>query len=172
MADEPATGAEPSGEPQQQPEAPRNEEPKDTPLGTEGEKALDIWKQRAKEAEKVAKDARAALEAREEAEKSDLEKAQGKVQKAEGAKAEAEAKLLRYEVASEKEIPAKLVPLLTATDREGLEAQADLILENAPKQPENPDFGGGAREPAPENKTPEEEHNALIAKLFTGDSTT
>lgn len=102
-----------------------------------------------------------------EANASELEKAQGKATKAERERDEARALLLRYEVAQEKEVPAKLVPLLTATDKAGLEAQADLILENAkPGDTPPPDFDGGPREPAPSTKTPEQEHNDLVLGLF------
>ena len=99
-----------------------------------------------------------------EANASELEKAQSKTKKETERAETAEAKLLRYEVAQEKEIPAKLVPLLTATDKESLEAQADLIHENA--KPENPDFDGGTRQPAPESKTPEEQHNQQLLQML------
>jgi hypothetical protein len=58
------------------------------------------------------------------------------------------------------------VPLLTATTREDLEAQADLILENA--KPATPEFDGGARETAPTPKSPEQDHNDLAVQLFGG----
>lgn len=99
----------------------------------------------------------------EQANASELEKAQGKLSKAEQAAASAEAKLLRYEVANDKEVPAKLVPLLTATTKEDLEAQADLILENA--KPANPDFDGGTREPTPDPLTPEQQHSKLLLQM-------
>lgn len=90
---------------------------------------------------------------------TELEKANKAKTKAEQDAAEAKTKLLRYEVAQEKEVPAKLVPLLTATDKEGLEAQADLILENA--KPDNPDFDGGARQAPPDPQTPEQQAQAV-----------
>lgn len=95
---------------------------------------------------------------------TEIEKANRAKTKAEQDAAEAKTKLLRYEVAQEKEVPAKLVPLLTATDKESLEAQADLILENA--KPAEPSFDGGAREPAPEPKTPEEQHNQQLLQML------
>lgn len=110
------------------------------------------------------KGAAAKLAEIEQANASELEKAQGRATKVEKELAEAQAKLLRHEVAAEKEVPAKLVPLLTATGKEELEAQADLILENA--KPASSDFGGGAREPAEETLTPEQEHNRLFLKAL------
>ena len=118
----------------------------------------------------AARKARQELEAKlsefEERDKSALEKAQGKITKAEQRAADAEAKLLRFEVATEKQVPAKLVALLTGTTREELEAQAALILENA--KPADPDFDGGPRDPSPPAKTPEDAHNEFVMGLFGG----
>lgn len=111
---------------------------------------------------KARQDLEAKIAEFEERDKSETEKLTGKITKAEQKAAEAESKLLRYEVAQEKNVPAKLVPLLTGQTREDLEAQAALILEN-PK-PAEPDFDGGPREPAGPAKTPEEEHNELFLK--------
>ncbi len=104
----------------------------------------------------------AKLEEIENANASELEKAQKKAAEAERIANESTAKLLRFEVANDLEVPAKLVPLLTATDREGLEAQANLILENA--KTATPNFDGGARKPAEEELSPEEAHNKLFLK--------
>lgn len=100
-----------------------------------------------------------------EKDKSESEKLAGKLTKAEGERDDARSQLLRFTVAQEKEVPAKLVPLLTATSREDLESQADLILENA--KPADPDFDGGPREPAPEPKTPNEAHQDFLRGLFS-----
>jgi hypothetical protein len=116
----------------------------------------------------AARKARQDLEAKiaefEERDKSELEKLTGKITKAEQRALEAEAKLLRFEVATEQNVPSKLVPLLTGKTREELEAQAALILENA--KPADPDFDGGTRDPAGPAKTPEQEHNELVGALF------
>ena len=116
----------------------------------------------------AARKARQELEAKlaefEERDKSDLERLTGKITKAEQRAAQAEAKLVRFEVAAEKQVPARLVPLLTGTTREELEAQAALILENA--KPADPDFDGGTRDPAPPAKSPEDEHNSFISALL------
>lgn len=95
---------------------------------------------------------------------SELEKAQKVAEKAQTEAASAATKLLRFEVAQEKEVPAKLVPLLTATSKEELEAQADLLLENV--KPETPSFDGGSREPVEEPLTPEQEHNKLFLQAL------
>jgi hypothetical protein len=110
------------------------------------------------------------LEEFEERDKSELEKAQGKVAKAEQTAAEATAKLLRFEVASEKKVPAEAVDFLQGSTREDLEASADKILAlvNKPDDKDTkPDFDGGAREPAPESD-PVSSHNELITKLTAG----
>jgi hypothetical protein len=102
-----------------------------------------------------------------EANASEIEKAQNKATKAEERATNAEAKLLRFEVAAEKNVPPKLVPLLTATSKEELEGQADLILENAkPGDTPPPDFDGGTREPAPETRKPEDSHDDLALSIL------
>jgi hypothetical protein len=119
---------------------------------------------------KAAQEAQAILQEREDAEKSELERAQGKLAKTEKELAEARTVLLRNEVADELEVPSKLRPLLTGASKEDLEAQARLIIENATK-PEEPTFDGGPRDPSPDPKTPEGAHSELIAGLFGGKST-
>jgi len=111
-----------------------------------------------------AQEAKTRVEEYENAQRSELEKAQAKTTKAEQRAAEFEAKLLRFEVATEKQVPPRLVPLLTGKTREELEAQAALLLENV--KPADPDFDGGPREPAGPPKTPEEEHNDFFLKLM------
>lgn len=167
MADE-STGATPAPESASAPDStPAATE--DAPLGEAGQKALDAFKARAREAEAKLKELEplaARAQELEDANKSELEKLTGKLSKTEKEAAEAKARLLRYEVAAEKEVPSKLVPLLTASSKEELEAQADLILENAKPAEPAPDFDGGAREPAPEAKTPEEQHNENVLALL------
>jgi hypothetical protein len=163
-------GQEPESNPQEgQEPTPAPAESK-TPEPT-GEKVFDAAyvAELRKEAAKYrteAQEAKGKAEEYENAQKSELEKAQGKLSKVEQAKSEAEAKLLRYEVAQEKEVPAKLVPLLTGSTKEELESQANLILENVKAGESKPDFDGGAREPVAEPLSPEAQHNKDILGLF------
>jgi hypothetical protein len=113
----------------------------------------------------------AELDSIKEANASELEKAQGKATKAEQRAEKAEARLLRFEVAKDKEIPAEAVDLLSGSSREDLEASADKILNLVKSRNDNtaPDFDGGARDPAPEPLSPEEQHNRdIVAALFSG----
>ena len=100
----------------------------------------------------------------EEASATELEKAQKKATQLEAQLADTQASALRMEVASEKELPAKLVPFLTATDRDGLTEQANTLLENL--KPANPDFDGGPREPTPDPVSPEAAHNDLFLQAL------
>jgi hypothetical protein len=162
MADEATTPAEPGQEP-----AAATQEPGQEPTGkTFDENYVKQLRAENAAARKARQDLEAQLAEFEERDKTALQKAEGKVTKAEQRAAEAEAKLLRYEVATEKQVPAKLVPLLTATSREDLEAQAALILENA--KPADPDFDGGTRDPAPTAKSADQEHNEFISALLGG----
>lgn len=164
MADE--EGATPESTPDP---APATE---DTPLGEAGEKALEAFKQRAREAEARIKELEPlAAQAREieEAQKSEVQKAQDKLAKEAEARKAAETRLLRYEVAAEKEVPADALDFLVGDTREELEAKADKLLELVKSRNENdsqPDFDGGPREPAEDPKTPEQAHNELAAALF------
>lgn len=129
--------------------------------------ALASERKAAKEAQKRAEAAEAKVAEYEEANKSEIEKLAARADKADQAKADAEARLLRFEVAAEKQVPQKLVPLLTASSKQDLEVQADLILENAASSPP-PDFDGGARQVAPEPKSPEQAHSDLLVHELFG----
>lgn len=117
------------------------------------------------------KAAKGRLDEIEESNRTEVEKAQGKLTKAEERAAAAEAKLARFEVAKDKSVPAAAVDFLQGNTREELEASADKLLELVKKEEGGdtpPDFNGGPREPAPENKTPDQAHAELVTKLFTG----
>lgn len=104
----------------------------------------------------------------EEANKSELEKAQGKATKAEQRAAEAEAQLIRFEVAADKQLPKELVPRLRGNTREELEADADELLnlvKNRTETETKPDFDGGAREPAPETDPAKGFNDSALAAL-------
>ena len=163
MADE--EGATPESTPDP---APATE---DQPLGEAGEKALEAFKQRAREAEARIKELEPlAAQAREieEAQKSEVQKAQDKLAKEAEARKAAESKLLRFEVAAEKEVPADALDFLVGDTREELEAKADKLLELVKSRNETdsqPDFDGGPREPTDDPKTPDQAHSDLILKL-------
>ncbi|MCX4886048.1 hypothetical protein [Streptomyces sp. NBC_00847] len=72
----PPAGPDPATPPTPAPEpgTPPKDGDGDNPLGPEGEKALGIWKTRAKEAEDLAKDQAAKLKAYEDAEKTEAER--------------------------------------------------------------------------------------------------
>jgi transcriptional regulator len=106
------------------------------------------------------KAAAAKLEEIEAANATELEKAQKKNAELEARLAETSAAALRQKVAAENELPAKLVPFLTATDEEGLAEQAATLLENL--KPATPDFDGGTREPPADAKPPEIAHNDVF----------
>jgi transcriptional regulator len=110
------------------------------------------------------KAAAAKLEEIESANATELEKAQKKAAELEARLAENSASALRQKVAMEKELPAKLVPFLTATDEEGLAEQAATLLENL--KPETPDFNGGTREPAAPPESPEVAHNKVFLQAL------
>jgi len=156
------TGQEPT--PEVTDETPEVQETKAEPKVFDESYVKELRAEAAKN-RKAAQEAQAILQEREDAEKSELERAQGKLSQTEKELAEARTVLLRNEVADELEVPSKLRPLLTGSSKEELEAQANLILENAAK-PTEPQFDGGTREPSPDPKTPEEAHAELVAGML------
>jgi NADPH-dependent glutamate synthase beta subunit-like oxidoreductase len=124
---------------------------------------------------KVAQEAQAKVEEFESANQSELEKLTGKLTKEEAARKAAETRLLRFEVAAEKEVPADALDFLVGDTREELEAKADKLLELVKSRNETnsqPDFDGGPREPTDDPKPPDQAHNDFITKLLAGDSVT
>lgn len=100
-----------------------------------------------------------------EANASELEKAQKSKSKAEQERDESRSTLLRFQIANEKEVPADAVEFLRGSTREELEASAEKLLAIA-KPETTPDFNGGAREPAPEPLSPEQQHNRDALKVL------
>jgi hypothetical protein len=117
---------------------------------------------------KAAKEAQEKLQEKEDAEKSEADKAKSRADRAEARATEAEVKLLRHEVAAAKKVPSEAVDLLQGTTREDLEASADKVLALVKSNGNKPEFDGGARSPAPEQKKPEEAHNELLVQMLTG----
>lgn len=150
------------------PPAPGQEPKGDTSPETFSREYVEQLRSEAAANRKVAKEAAEKVQEFEDAQKSEREKAEAKAER-EGKRAnEAEAKLLRYDVAREKKVPTELVELLTATDREDLEKQADLILKHAKEGEKPPDFDGGAREPADTPKKPEDAHRDFLTEHIFG----
>lgn len=119
MADE----ITPQGEPQG-PDAPEKQEPAETDWKAEARK----WESRAKEnltAAKANEEAAQRLAEIEEAQKTEAQKAQERLEAAERRAAELEARSIRAEVAAAKGVPANL---LSGSTQEELEASADALI--------------------------------------------
>lgn len=101
----------------------------------------------------------------EEANQSELEKLTGRLSAEQKRADEAAAKLLRFEVASDKDVPSKLVKFLQGDSREELEASAVELLELTKAPDSSPSFDGGPRVPAEEPKTPVEAHNDVLLAI-------
>lgn len=127
------------------------EEPQGT-SETDWKREARKWEQRAKEAQAF-KDAADKWREYEQNQKSDQEKLAERLATAEALASEASTKLTRYEVASQKGIPAEALDLLHGSTREELEVAADKLLsliadQSKPKSP-IPDANQG--KPAPAN---------------------
>lgn len=124
-------------------------------------KAIQAERERAKAAKKTADDANAALEAErkkvkdyEDRDKSEQEKAEQRAADAEKKAEQAEARLLRLTVASDKKLPSDLADRLRGETKAELEADADKLLEWAKKE-DSVSVDGGARKQAAAKSSPD-----------------
>lgn len=162
---EPSTDPDPGQDP-------KPPEPQPAPAATgfdqlPEETKAEIRRLRAEAAEnrKAAKDAVAKIEEYEEREKTEAQKAADKAEKAEARAKEAEATLMRYQVAGEKSVPPEAVEFLQGSTRDELEASADKLLKLTRDQVAA-EFDGGVREPVAPQMTPSEAHNkGILAAL-------
>jgi hypothetical protein len=118
---------------------------------TDWKKEARKWEARAKEAQAFKEQADKWREY-EQSQKSEHEKLAEKLTAAEQLASEATARLTRYEVASQKGIPAEALDLLTGSTREELETAADKLLSLIGEQTKNklpmPDVNQGKPAPA------------------------
>ena len=94
-------------------------------LGAAGKRALEAERKRARQAEKELKAIREQLKEREDADKSELERLQERAAQEEKRAEDAEAKVIRSEVAAAKGLSAAQAKRLVGSTREELEADAD-----------------------------------------------
>lgn len=105
----------------------------------------------------------------ESANQSETEKLNGKVGSLSNENQSLKEENLRLRVALDKSVPADLIDRLRGKNKEELEADADklLALVGTPKEePKDPNFDGGPRDPAPDPKSPEEQHNDAVLGLL------
>lgn len=95
-------------------------------------------------ARKARQEAEARVKEFEDRDKSDQEKAAERLQAAEQRAIEAEAKVLRTDVAAAKDVPVKLAKFLTGSTKEELEKSADELLAEL-NGTRRTSFDGGAR---------------------------
>lgn len=137
------------------PVEPPQGEPAAKPLGPNGEKALADERAQRKAAEKQAADFKKRLDALEQANLTEVEKAQKAAQEAQTALADATRQNLRNKVALEKGVPPDLVDFLSGDSEDEIAAKADVLLKRigAPTNPK-PDLSQGARGEASGSGTP------------------
>ena len=143
--------------------APSNEAPPDaqaspsTPdpsdaLGESGEKALEAWKSRAREAEKAAKRVKALeaeLQTIRDKDKSESERLTERLSEAEKRAERAERASLRFKVGNAKGLPARLTERLQGDTEEEMAADADALLAEMKPKKGGGDWDAGTRTPAP-----------------------
>lgn len=81
---------------------------------------------------------------------------------------EAETRLLRYEIAVERGLSMEAAHFLTGSTREEIEHRAEELAKLLDTQGAKPtaSFDGGARARVPEARTPEEQHQTLLAEAL------
>ncbi len=109
--------------------------------------ALRSEREAAKEARKKAEDLAARVKKFEDKDKSESEKAAEEKATAERRAAEAETKLMRFEVAAAKGLDPKWASRLAGSTKEELEADAEKLAKEI--TPSSPGFDGGARQSVP-----------------------
>lgn len=133
------------------PETEVQTEPQGSPE-TDWKREARKWEARAKEAQAFKEQAEKWREY-EQSQKSEHEKLAEKLASAETVASQATAKLLKFEIASEKGVPADALDLLTGSSREELEASAEKLLSLIANQSKPrvsiPDANQGT--PAPKN---------------------
>lgn len=116
----------------------------DDGLSDAGREAIRRERRAAREADKRARDLEARLKEFEDRDKTEAEKLAERAQKAESDAAEARTKLLRFEVAAAKKVPAELAEFLVGDTKAELEAKADALLAHL-KPAEATNFDNGVR---------------------------
>jgi hypothetical protein len=143
-------------------------EPATKPLGPNGEKALTDERALRRSAEKQAADFKKRLDALEQANLTEVEKAQKAAQEAQTALADATRQNLRNKVALEKGVPADLVDFLSGDTEDEIAAKADVLLKRigAPTNPK-PDLSQGARGEASGSGTPADQFANFLRRQLT-----
>lgn len=136
-------------------------------LGDGGKKALQDERAQRKAAERQAAEFKKRLDALEQANLSEVEKAQKAAQDAQTQLAELTRLSLRNKVALEKGVPADLVDFLTGDTEDEIAAKADLLLKriSAPTTPK-PDLSQGARGETA-GGTPADQFAAFLRRQLT-----
>lgn len=129
--------------------------------------ALGSERSARKAGEKRTRELEARLREFEDRDKSESEKLAQRVSESERRAVEAEAHLLRLEVAAERKMPASAVSLLHGTTREDIEAAADaLAAYSKDNEKAAPGFDGGVRTTPAESKPPEQAHNEWLMRAL------
>ncbi|MDR3082853.1 MAG: hypothetical protein LBV60_18350 [Streptomyces sp.] len=127
-------------------------------LAEAGQKALSAERRARTAAERTAKaqqkqldELTSKLQGYEDAKKSDFDRLTERATAAEASAQSATAKLLRYEIAARKKLPAEWAARLQGSTEEDLEADADALLEaiGTQQQRNTPSYDGGVRSGAP-----------------------
>lgn len=139
------------------------------PPKTFDEKYVRELRKQAADARTRANESEARLKEIADRDKTEAERLAERATEAETRASEAESKLLRYEVAADRDLDLKAAGFLTGSTREEIEARADelaALLAERNETSKTLSLDGGARKTATKRGTPEEEHNDLLLQAL------
>jgi hypothetical protein len=168
-------GQEPNPAEGQEPEATPSAAPKGAPK-TYDEDYVKGLRSEAAANRKAAAELRERLEAIEARDMSESEKLQRERDSLKSEVDPLKSEGLRLRVALDKKLPADLIDRLRGDNEEDLAADADKLLELFGQTPaatplEVPSFDGGARSEVTPPADPEQQHQDLLVRALTGQST-
>jgi|SRR5215831_15630968 len=166
----PPEGQEPQGAEGQEPATGAELTPEEPQEGSGGRQYSEAYVKQLRREAAASRTQLSEQEARlkeyEDRDKTELEKATAQAAASEKRATDAELRLLRYEVATQHGLGMEAAAFLTGSTKEELELRAEelakLLADRGRPGPTG--FDGGARQPIPEQRTPEEAHNDLLLK--------
>lgn len=103
----------------------------------------------------------------EDRDKTEMQRLTDRIGEFERRATDAEVRLLRYEIAAEHGFGPEAAAFLSGNTREELELRAEELAKLlADKGRPATGFDGGARQPVPETRTPEDAHNDLLLRTL------
>jgi hypothetical protein len=163
----PATGSEQQTPPAQGEQPQGQQEPQEGELGDAGLTAIQREREARREAERQLASFKEQVEFEQaQASRSEREKLEAERDRYKSRAEEADQTLLRVRVAAAKKLTPGLALRLQGSTEAEMSADADRLLEEFNAVQPRTGFDGGARNPAPQQDSPEEAHRKLLLQML------